>query len=166
MSVLLIGAAGQVGTELVRRWRGEPGFVATTRSGVLDADVAVRALDVTDGAAIERLIETLEPRVVINATAYTAVDRAESEPELAYRVNAHAPAAMAAACARTGARLVHFSTDYVFDGSGTCPYSENDATAPIGVNGASKRAGEEAILDAAGHVQQQDEIHGCRGPCH
>ena len=82
---------------------------------------------------------------MVNATAYTAVDRAEDEPELAFRANAEAPTELAAACAVRGAALVHYSTDYVFDGSGTAPYREDDPTAPLGVYGASKLAGEQGI---------------------
>lgn len=145
MTILLVGAAGQVGRELRATLPALGHVVATTRDGSADAYGATHALDVADAAAVAALIESLRPRVVVNASAYTAVDRAESEPDLARLVNADAPAAMAQACARIGARLVHYSTDYVFDGQGTRPYREGDATSPLGVYGATKLAGEQAI---------------------
>src|SRR5690606_30920524 len=92
------------------------------------------------------LVYRIAPDVVVNAAAYTAVDRAESERDAAFRANAQAPAALAAACARRDALLVHYSTDYVFDGTGTRPYREDDPVAPLGVYGESKLAGEQAIL--------------------
>ncbi|GAB2522532.1 dTDP-4-dehydrorhamnose reductase [Lysobacter humi (ex Lee et al. 2017)] len=146
MKVLLVGAAGQVGRELLaRRGPGED-WVATTRTGECsDIRVPTLALDVTDAAAISHLIHAERPDVVLNAAAYTAVDRAESEPELAFAVNARAVEALARACASTRARLVHYSTDYVFDGRAATPYREEDPTSPLGVYGRSKLAGEDAI---------------------
>ena len=96
----------------------------------------------------ERLAQTVadcRPDVIVNAAAHTAVDKAESEPELARRINAEAPAALAQAAARTGAWLVHYSTDYVFDGRGEQPWQEGDATGPLGVYGQTKLEGEQAI---------------------
>ena len=87
----------------------------------------------------------MRPDIVVNAAAYTAVDRAEDEPDAAFRANAQAPRVIAETCAARDALLVHYSTDYVFDGSGTRPYREDDPTAPLGVYGASKLAGEDAI---------------------
>src|SRR3546814_10158445 len=89
----------------------------------------------------------LAPDVVVNAAAHTAVDRAESEPDTAFRANAQAPGQLAAACAIRDALLVHYSTDYIFDGSATRPYREDDPTAPLGVYGTSKLTGEDAIRD-------------------
>ena len=89
---------------------------------------------------------------MVNATAHTAVDRAEDEPELAFRANAEAPAELARLCAVRGATLVHYSTDYVFDGSGTRPYREDEPTAPLGVYGASKLAGEQGIQASGAHI--------------
>lgn len=146
MTTLLIGAGGQVGAELLRRLRATGPLVATTRTGSVDGADDVRALDVGDLHAVAELIADVRPSTVINATAHTAVDRAESEPELAYRLNRDAPGAMAEACRASGARFVHYSTDYVFDGTASRPYREDNATAPSGVYGASKRAGEEAVL--------------------
>ncbi|HZX80672.1 MAG TPA: dTDP-4-dehydrorhamnose reductase [Lysobacter sp.] len=146
MTTLLIGGTGQVGHELARRLAGTD-LVVTTRSGdPVRADARHVALDVTDLDTVRALIEELRPACVINAAAHTAVDRAESEPELAFRINAEAPRAMAEACATNGARFVHYSTDYVFDGSADRPYRVDDPTAPLGVYGRSKRAAEEAIL--------------------
>jgi dTDP-4-dehydrorhamnose reductase len=146
MKVLLIGSNGQVGLELAGLLP-PTGLLTTTRGGepALPGR-ACTALDVTDLGAISALIDAWQPDVVINASAYTAVDRAESEPELAFRINADAPRAMAQACKASGARLIHFSTDYVFDGTAREPYRADAATAPLGVYGASKRAGEEAVL--------------------
>lgn len=141
MTVLLVGATGQVGTELRRTLAPLGPLVATTRDG----QGGTRPLDVADLAAIEALVHDVRPTVVVNAAAYTAVDRAESEPDTARRINAEAPGAMAAACASVGARLVHYSTDYVFDGTGTRPYREDDPTAPLGVYGGTKLEGERAI---------------------
>ena len=91
-------------------------------------------------------LDATAPALVVNAAAYTAVDKAESEPDVAYRANRDGPAIIAAWCADHGARLIHISTDYVFDGSKGVPYVEDDATSPTGIYGASKRAGEEAVL--------------------
>lgn len=144
MRILLLGANGQVGHEL-RRSLGQLGeIVPTTRSGVLEgADCEVADFDAPD--SLGPLVERVAPDLVVNAAAYTAVDRAESEPEAAFRANTEAPRQLAQACARRGIGLVHYSTDYVFDGTGRRPYRETDPTAPLGVYGASKLAGEEAI---------------------
>ncbi|MFT4179526.1 MAG: dTDP-4-dehydrorhamnose reductase [Thermomonas sp.] len=144
MKLLLLGGTGQVGRELRRSLPPLGEVIVATRSGV-DADVAA---DFSDPAALAALVRELAPDVVVNAAAYTAVDRAETDADAAYRVNAEAPAAIAQACAEINALLVHYSTDYVFDGSGVRPYREDDATAPLGVYGASKLAGEQAIRDS------------------
>ncbi|HEY4582028.1 MAG TPA: dTDP-4-dehydrorhamnose reductase [Lysobacter sp.] len=146
MKTLLIGGTGQVGHELARIFAGPELVVATRAGGPVCDGAAHVALDVADLDAVRALIADLRPGRVINAAAHTAVDRAESEPDLAFRINAEAPRAMAEACADIRARLVHYSTDYVFDGSGGTPYRVDDATAPLGVYGRSKRAGEEAVL--------------------
>jgi dTDP-4-dehydrorhamnose reductase len=145
MRILLFGANGQVGTELRRSLASLGDVVATTRSGALDDGNACEVADFDAPDSLPALVERIAPDVVVNAAAYTAVDRAESDRDAAFRANAGAPARIAEACAARGARLVHYSTDYVFDGRGTRPYREDDPTAPAGVYGASKRAGEEAI---------------------
>lgn len=145
MRILLFGANGQVGTELRRSLAPFGDVVATTRSGTLDDGNTCEVADFDAPDSLPALIERVAPDVVVNAAAYTAVDRAESDRDAAFRANAEAPARLAAACAARGARLIHYSTDYVFDGRGTRPYREDDPTAPAGVYGASKRAGEEAI---------------------
>ncbi|MFN3310656.1 MAG: dTDP-4-dehydrorhamnose reductase [Thermomonas sp.] len=141
MRLLLLGGNGQVGRELRRTLPALGEVVVATRDGA-DGE---RVADLDAPQALPELVARIAPDVVVNAAAHTAVDRAESEPESAFRVNAEAPAALARACAGTGALLVQYSTDYVFDGRGTRPYREDDATAPLGVYGASKLAGEEAI---------------------
>lgn len=145
MKILLLGGTGQVGTELRRSLAPLGEIVTTTRSGVLPDGAPAVALDLSDLDRIAPLLARIDPDVVVNATAYTAVDRAENEPELAHRINAAAPQRLAAACAAQSATLVHYSTDYVFDGSGRRPYREDDPTSPLGVYGGSKLAGEDAI---------------------
>ena len=141
MKLLLLGGNGQVGRELRRALPALGEVVVATRAGA-DAELAAD-FDAPD--ALGELVRRIVPDVVVNAAAYTAVDRAESEPDAAFRVNALAPEAIARACAASDALLLHYSTDYVFDGSVSRPYREDDATAPLGVYGASKLAGEEAI---------------------
>lgn len=145
MRILLFGANGQVGTELRRSLAPFGDVVATTRGGTLDDGKTCEVADFDAPDSLPALIERVAPDVVVNAAAYTAVDRAESDRDAAFRANAEAPARIAATCAARGARLIHYSTDYVFDGHGTRPYREDDPTQPAGVYGASKRAGEEAI---------------------
>jgi len=102
--------------------------------------------DVTDDLALRRVMEEVDPHVVINAAAYTAVDAAEDDPESAAAVNANAPAMLGALCAQRGLRLVHISTDFVFDGRAPRPYAPGANPSPLGVYGASKRRGEQAVL--------------------
>lgn len=146
MRVLLLGGDGQVGHELRRSLAPLGEVVVTTRSGRLAADgSACETLDLAQADAIEPLLRRVRPDRVVNATAYTAVDRAETERELAFAVNAQAPARLAELCAAEAIELVHYSTDYVFDGNGARPYLESDPTGPLSVYGESKLAGEEAI---------------------
>lgn len=147
MTFLVIGAGGQLGTELVRLPRLQGRLVAATRSGQLSDGVRCEKLDVSDPEAVRRIIVHHRPRVVINASAYTAVDRAEGEVDAANAVNADAPAEMARACASVGARFVHYSTDYVFDGAAGQPYVEEHPAFPAGAYGHSKLAGERAVRD-------------------
>lgn len=130
---MVLGAGGQVGSELMRRLGDAVGFTHDQ-------------LSVSDAAGIERACLRHRPAVVFNCAAFNAVDRAESEPGIAYEVNAKGPAAVGAACSRHGVRLVHFSTNFVFDGSLDRPYVETDAAHPLSVYGKSKLDGESALL--------------------
>jgi dTDP-4-dehydrorhamnose reductase len=145
--ILLLGGNGQVGTELRRSLAGQGELVVATRAGD-GAQGGAEVADLSRPDSLRALLERVRPAMVVNAAAHTAVDRAEEEPDLAYTINQEAPAVLAEACAGLDARLVHFSTDYVFAGNGARPYREDDATAPLGVYGASKRAGEQAITDS------------------
>ena len=145
--ILLLGADGQLGTELRRSLARHGELVAATLSGMLDGD-ACETADFSQPGTLPALLGRTAPDVVVNAAAYTAVDRAEQEVELVFRINAEAPDVLAAACAARGATFVHYSTDYVFDGQGTRPYREDDTTSPLGVYGASKLAGEIAVLSS------------------
>lgn len=139
MKVLVTGAGGQLASELL----------ASPPDGVAVLALGASELDITDAAAVEAAIADAAADVVINAAAYTAVDRAESEAELAWRVNRDGAANLARAAAAAGARFTHVSTDFVFDGTSGRPYRPDDAPAPLGVYGASKLAGELAVRDAA-----------------
>lgn len=155
MKVLITGAGGQVGRALQETAPGWAEVVALDRA----------ALDIADPGAIRTALETAAPGVVINAAAYTAVDRAESEEELAFAVNAAAVAALADACAERSARLIHLSTDFVFDGAGSRPYRPDDAPAPRSVYGRSKLAGEAAALgDGRNLVIRTAWVYGNHGP--
>lgn len=150
MTVLLFGGNGQLGQELQRALAPLGTLVATTRSGTLPDGSACETADFNEPESLAALLDRVRPEVVVNAAAYTAVDRAEDDRDAAWRANAEAPGVIARWCAAAGVPLVHYSTDYVFDGQGTRPYREDDATAPLGVYGASKLAGEEAIRAAGG----------------
>lgn len=150
MTVLLLGGNGQLGQELQRALAPLGTLVATTRSGTLRDGSACETADFNQPESLAALLDRVRPEVVVNAAAYTAVDRAEDDRDAAWRANAEAPGVIARWCAAAGVPLVHYSTDYVFDGQGTRPYREDDATAPLGVYGASKLAGEEAIRAAGG----------------
>ncbi|GAA4861922.1 dTDP-4-dehydrorhamnose reductase [Luteimonas vadosa] len=145
MKILLLGANGQVGRELGRSLLPLGELVSATRDGRLTDGSNCEVADLEHPGELGALVERIRPEVVVNAAAYTAVDRAEEERGTAFRINAEAPGVIAEACARMDARLVHYSTDYVFDGSATRPYAERDPTAPLGVYGESKLAGEQAI---------------------
>jgi len=153
--LLVVGGNGQVGRELRRSLRPLGEVVAATRDGRLDdAEAAAHdrceIVDLADTDALAALVDAVAPTAVLNAAAYTAVDKAETDAQSAFRINAEAPGALARACAARGIPLVHYSTDYVFDGQGTRPYGEDDPTAPLGVYGASKLAGEQAVRAAGG----------------
>jgi dTDP-4-dehydrorhamnose reductase len=145
MKFLLLGASGQVGTELRRRLPALGAVTCATRTGMLDDGSPCLPIDLDSPRTLASLVDSVVPDVVVNAAAYTAVDRAEDDAAAAFRANAEAPGVLAHACATRGAWLVHYSTDYVFDGQGRRPYREDDPVAPLGVYGASKLAGEQAI---------------------
>ena len=138
MKILLLGKNGQVGWELQRSLSVLGELVALDRHSTLCGDLG-------QPQALAATVRALRPAVIVNAAAHTAVDQAEREPEQARLLNASAPAALAQAAAETGAWLVHYSTDYVFDGSGSRPWQEDDPTAPLNVYGQTKREGEQAI---------------------
>ena len=165
MSILLLSADGQVGFELHRALAPLGRIVATTRKGSLPGGVDCTRCDLADTGAVRALIETTRPRWIVNAAAYTAVDRAEDEAELAQRINGDALAVIGAAAKRIDARVVHYSTDYVFAGAANQPWREDDATGPLGAYGRSKLAGEHALRDsgAAHLIFRTAWVYGPRG---
>lgn len=138
--LLVLGSGGQLGAELTRRFAAAPQFAACSVTALSRAQ-----LDFADASALRQAVRAHQPQILINAAAYTAVDRAESERDRAFAVNATAPQILAEEMARLDGWLLHYSTDYVFDGSGTLPWRETDPTGPLNVYGASKLAGEQAI---------------------
>ena len=136
MKLLVTGCNGQVGWHLQR--------TLAPMGEVLAIDID--QVDLTDLDAVGRTVRDFAPDVVVNAAAYTAVDKAESEPDLARTLNVSAPGKLAQACARTGALMIHYSTDYVYDGNKPEPYTEDDATGPLSVYGETKLAGDQAII--------------------
>lgn len=138
--VLITGAHGQLGGELASTAPEAAAVKACTRS----------ELDIADPASIHRVVDEHRPDWIVNAAAYTAVDRAESEPDEAFRVNADSPAELAAAARRAGARMIHVSTDFVFDGERGRAYEPGDETAPMNAYGRSKLAGEQRVREALG----------------
>jgi len=143
MKILLTGASGQIGHELQKSLQGFGEIVAPERT----------QMNLADMAQVRDVIRSVRPTLIVNPAAYTAVDLAESEPDLAMRINAEAPAVMAEDAARLGAALVHYSSDYVFDGRKTQAYTEEDAPNPLNVYGRNKLAGEDAIrASGAAHL--------------
>ena len=160
--ILLTGANGQVGWEL-RRTLGALGEVVALDS---------RTMDLSKAEAVRDTVRAIAPAIIVNPAAYTAVDKAESEPDRAQAVNAVAPGVLAEEAARLGALLVHYSTDYVFDGSGAVldrgearPWREDDATGPLNVYGATKLAGEQAIAATGCRhlIFRTSWVYGARG---
>ena len=137
MKVLITGVGGQVGRCLVRAAPPEMAVLSCSH----------KDLDISDAGAVHTYVRAQLPAVIINAAAHTAVDRAESEAELARRVNSDGPQHLAAAAREMGARLIHISTDFVFDGTASSPYRPDAATNPLGVYGRTKLAGEKAVLE-------------------
>jgi dTDP-4-dehydrorhamnose reductase len=155
LRILLLGRDGQVGRELMQSLAPLGELRALSRA----------QLDLADAGRVAAAVREHSPGVIVNAAAYTAVDRAESERDLAFAVNAAAPAVLAAEAARLGALLVHYSTDYVFDGTKSGPYSEADAPHPLNVYGASKLAGEQAIVASGCRylILRTSWVYGPRG---
>jgi len=162
MKVLLFGRGGQVGWELQRSLSVLGEVVA------LDSDSAVNPQGLcgsfTDLAGLAATVQAVQPDVIVNAAAHTAVDKAESEPELARSLNALAPGVLASEAEKLGAWLVHYSTDYVFDGSGAAPWKETDATGPLSVYGQTKLEGEQAVANTPKHlVLRTSWVYAARG---
>ena len=153
--ILVTGKDGQVGFELLRSLAGLGQMIAVGR----------QQMDLSDPDAIRRVVRETKPDLIVNAAAYTAVDRAESEPELAQAVNGTAPGILAEEAKRQGAALIHYSTDYVFDGTKGMPYTEDDKPRPINVYGRTKLAGERAIQSVGGPhlILRTSWIYGARG---
>src|SRR5574343_1827194 len=155
VKILLLGKDGQVGWQLQRSLAPHGEVVACGRD----------RWDLSSPEQIRSVMQAVCPDIVVNAAAYTAVDKAESESELAFRINAEAPGVLARESAQIGALLVHYSTDYVFDGTKTSPYQENDLVAPQSVYGQSKLAGEEAIraAECKSLIFRTSWVFGARG---
>ncbi len=155
LRILVTGRDGQVGWELARVLPAVGQVTALSRA----------ELDLASDGSIRAAVQRLRPHLIVNAAAYTAVDRAESEPELAGRINAGAVATLAAEAKSVGAAMIHYSTDYVFDGGKPAPYIETDAPNPLGVYGRSKLAGERALADAGIPylVLRTSWVYGARG---
>ncbi len=162
MKILLFGRGGQVGWEL-QRSLAVLGDVVT-----LDFDAAANpgrlCGDFSNLGGLAETVRTVAPDVIVNAAAHTAVDRAEAEPELVRRLNASAPGVLAAEARKLGAWLVHYSTDYVFAGSGTKPWCEDDATGPLSVYGQTKLEGERLVAEAPKHlIFRTSWVYAARG---
>jgi dTDP-4-dehydrorhamnose reductase len=159
MKILLLGKNGQVGWELQRSLAPLGELLA------LDSRSQDYCGDLSDLSGIAATVRYFAPEVIVNAAAYTAVDKAESESDLAHRVNAEAPAVLAREALQLNALLVHYSTDYVFAGDGNTPWQENDPVAPLSVYGASKLAGEQAIqVSGCSHlIFRTSWVYGARG---
>lgn len=155
MRILLTGSQGQVGWELQRTLAPQGEVIACDRS----------QLDLADANRIAEVVRAARPNIIVNAAAYTAVDKAESEPGLAHTVNARAPALLAEEAKKLGALLVHYTTDYVFDGSKSGPYTEDDTPNPLGVYGRTKLEGERAIQSAGCRhlILRTSWVYGPRG---
>lgn len=155
MHILLVGREGQVGWELERCLQGLGRITAVGRAHA----------DLADAAQVQHLLDAVDPEIIVNAAAYTAVDQAEARPLLAQAINADAPAVMARWAHEHAAALIHYSTDYVFDGSGSVPWCESDAPRPLSVYGASKLAGERAIAESgcANLILRTSWVYAARG---
>jgi dTDP-4-dehydrorhamnose reductase len=165
-TILLLGAGGQVGRELLHGLASLGAVKATLRtSSTAPALAGCATLDLANFVAVRELIARLQPQVVVNSAAYTAVDKAESDVEAAEGLNARLPGVLAEACQQAGAALVHYSTDYVFDGSGDRPWRENDPIHPLSVYGRTKAEGEQAVRDACARhlILRTQWVYGAHG---
>jgi dTDP-4-dehydrorhamnose reductase len=155
MNILVFGSHGQIGWELARSLLPLGHVIAVSREQV----------DLMDMAALCKTVQSARPTLIVNAAAYTAVDKAEIEIDTAIKINAVAPSILAEEAARIGALLIHYSTDYVFDGNSAKPYTETDATLPLSVYGRSKLAGEQAITaSGCDHlILRTSWVYGARG---
>lgn len=153
--ILVTGGTGQVGSELVTILADLGEVVAPGRA----------EMDLSNPESVRKIIQAIKPRWIVNPAAYTAVDKAESESDLAYAINAEAVRIIGEEARQIGAGVIHFSTDYVFDGTGSTSYRETDAPAPVSVYGASKLAGEEALTEsgAAHMIFRTSWVYGARG---
>jgi len=160
MKILLLGKNGQLGWELQRSLSVLGEVVALDRAGANGL-----CGDLTDLEGLRQTVRQLEPRVIVNAAAYTAVDKAESEPELARTINALAPEVLAQEAAHCGAWLLHYSTDYVFDGSGSKPWQEDDMPAPLSVYGRTKLEAEQRVAATGCRhlIFRTSWVYGARG---
>lgn len=158
-SILLFGRGGQVGWELQRS------LAVLGKVTALDFDSTDHCGDFANPAGVADTVRALRPDIIVNAAAHTAVDKAESEPELARSLNALAPGALAHEAARIGALLVHYSTDYVFDGSGQRPWTEADAPGPLSVYGRTKLEGEQLVQQSGAHhlILRTSWVYAARG---
>jgi dTDP-4-dehydrorhamnose reductase len=155
MAIMILGRDGQLGWELQRAFSALGPVTSLGRA----------ELDLTDADAIRRAVRAITPALVVNAAAYTAVDRAEAEPDLARGVNALAPGVLAEECVRLGAALIHYSTDYVFDGAQRAPYRETDVPNPLNVYGRTKLEGERAVqaVDGVFLIFRTAWVYSARG---
>jgi dTDP-4-dehydrorhamnose reductase len=153
--ILVTGGTGQVGGELAKILAPLGEVVVPGRA----------EMDLSKPGSVRAILRAVQPRWIVNAGAYTAVDKAESEPELAYAINAEAVCAIGEEARLMGAGVIHFSTDYVFDGTGSAPYLETDTTSPVSVYGASKLAGERALAEsgAAHMIFRTSWVYGAQG---
>jgi dTDP-4-dehydrorhamnose reductase len=159
MKILLFGKNGQVGWELQRSLSPLGDLVTLGSSG------EALPSDFNEPDRLAQTVQQVRPDVIVNAAAYTAVDQAESDAEVAHRINAQAPGVLARAAQACGALMVHYSTDYVFDGGGTAPWREGDATGPLNVYGATKLEGEQRVAQACSRhlIFRTSWVYGARG---
>ncbi len=155
MRILLTGPTGQIGSELLRALPALGEVIAVDRA----------QMDLTDPAGIRKMVRSIGPDLVVNAAGYTDVDRAEREEELAHRINATAPGILAQEASRLGAAIIHYSTDYVFNGRATSPYTPKDEPDPLNAYGRTKLAGEKAVsgVDCAALILRTSWVYGLRG---